>query len=353
MAQGADTSGEPLETGRVNRAESATILEAQRTFGEDAADNFNGSAILLVQAAPHIDDDDDFRLVSDGQDVHGLMSSGCGAGAGVVGFSRSNPIFAPGVELTIDDFERSNSAGVFGKGVTGVVGQGDNRGVNIASTPGLRAGFGAGVIGRGGDGKGGCPTAGVMGFAGQVTVEVSGGETGVFGLDETGVTGLGTIGAGVKGTGGGVSTGVLGIGGAGTDGSGNPTQGTGVVGIGNAPALFAPADETVGTGVLGAGRDGVRGIGLNGRGGIFQADERTAQVQLLPVKAHTIKERPQVNNLVQTFPELPERGQMGDLMSIVDDLGQCTLWFCVGQNPVSGGAKWAQVGLGEVFDGTS
>ena len=342
---GSEESGEEVQSGRTNRAENRTRIWAQRNEG----DQFDGDAIFVVESAGDIEDDD-FSQVPDSQHVHGIMSSGCGHGAGVVGFARRNPIDSPGEELSTADVQRTQEVGVFGKGVTGIVGQGDSRGASGIGTPNLSVGWGAGVIGRGG--KGLLGTAGVMGFAGDVDVELSGGETGVFGQGSTGVKGLGTSGPGVRGIGSDLEPGVIGVGGTGEDRNGNPIQGTGVVGIGSGDDVFPPYNASDGTGVLGVGRSGVHGVGFEGRGGIFASD-RTAQVQLVPVKVQQVKERPGFTPITSTFPELPKAGLRGDLMSVVDNLGQCTLWFCVSQDAGSGAAQWAQVRLGDLFNGTT
>ena len=109
---GADHSGEEMQTGRTNRAENRTRIWAQREEDSD----FDGEAILVVEAAVEVDDD--YELVNDGLVAHGVVSSGIGSGAGVVGFNRRNPIFAPGVELSPADLSSATNVGVFGKGTT-------------------------------------------------------------------------------------------------------------------------------------------------------------------------------------------------------------------------------------------
>jgi hypothetical protein len=307
---GSSESGEGMDSGRVNRAENTTRIWAQRKmnghfadFDDDGPDP--GHAIFTVESAGNIeeDDDDDFEQVSDAQHIHGIMSSGCGSGAGVVGFSRMHPIFAPGEELSDDDIEHTRSVGVFGKGIAGIVGQGDSRGEPLNSQKPVS--FGAGVVGRGG--KGLLGTAGVVGFSRGVEVEVDGpAETGVFGQGPTGVTGMGTSGL---------------------------------------------HDQPDGTGVLGMGRNGVQGVGAGGRGGIFES-EQAAQVQLVPSKVQEGRERPASGSITATFPDLPKAGQLGDLMSVLDSLGQCTLWLCVSHD-ADRTARWARVLLGDLFDGTT
>ena len=335
---GSDESGEEMQSGRTNRAENRTKIWAQRNEDEQ----FDGAAIFVVDSAMDIEDDD-FRQVSDGQEVHGIMSSGCGKGAGVVGFNRANPIDIPGEELSNADLGHTKSVGVFGKGVTGVVGQGDSRGYDISD------GFGVGVVGRGS--KGG---PGVVGFAGGVNVEFHATQTGVFGQGATGVTGRGIGGAGVRGTGGELQTGVVGVGGEGKDPVGNLTQGPGVVGVGRGDSLFPPHEPTMGTGVYGFGQDGVRGVGNEGRGGVFKSAQVTAQVRLVPVQVKQMRREPPLISMAVPIPALPKTGVGGDLMSVrVVDKGPCTLWFCVSEGVSGGPARWAQVLLGPLFDGTA
>src|SRR6266404_8440443 len=107
---GSDESGEEMQSGRTNRAENRTRIWAQRNEGE----NFEGPAILIVEAAGDIEDDD-FSQVPDSQTVHGIMGSGCGTGAGVIGFSRRHMIDDPHEELSPADFEHAQNVGVFGK----------------------------------------------------------------------------------------------------------------------------------------------------------------------------------------------------------------------------------------------
>ncbi len=110
----------------------------------------------------------------------------------------------------------------------------------------------------------------------------------------------------------------------------------------------------------------MRGIGLGGpglsahsdndRGGIFDSD-RAAQIQLVPQKGGRLPEGSAVTPtaispvaLESGVVRLPKAGQGGDLMTLRDDSGNCTLWFCV-QDAGGGPARWAQVLLGPPFDG--
>ena len=130
-------------------------------------------------------------------------------------------------------------------------------------------------------------------------------------------------------------------------------HGVGVIGIAGETPLPSFAD-TIETGVYGTGRDGVKGDGSEGRGGIFRS-ERSAQVRLIPAKRST--QDSEQTSFIPTViadpgvsgPKLPAEGRSGDLMGLVDDKGQCSLWFCVRDN--AGSARWAQVLLGPSFDG--
>ena len=114
---GSDHTGEDIEAGRTTRAENRTVIWAQTEKGSD----FDGDAILVVEAAPTVADDD-YKLVNESFPAHGILSSGMGTGTGVVGFNRKAPLLtppAPAVELTPTDLRNARSVGVFGKGFTG------------------------------------------------------------------------------------------------------------------------------------------------------------------------------------------------------------------------------------------
>jgi hypothetical protein len=353
---GSSESGEEVQSGRTNRAEDRTRFWAQRPEGE----SFEGPAILIVEVAGDIGDDD-FEKPADSQDIHGIMASGNGSGTGVIGYSRRHMNDDPQEELTALDIEHARSAGVFGKGIAGVVGQGDTTANASGGQSDIESG--AGIVGRGGAGRG--PAAGVVGFAGGTTLTPSVQGAGVFGVGPTGVMGWGEDGIGVEGFGGRLKPGVAGIGGAGRDRDGRDMRGPGVVGIGNNDNAAWTDEQARGTGVVGIGVDGVHGIGSRsflgqddqlssgpgGRGGVFQA-ERNAQVRLVPEEADEAGERPRLTPFSPAaYPSLPKAGLRGDLMSVVDRSGQATLWFCVTE--VEGVAQWARVGLGDLFDGTA
>jgi len=135
----------------------------------------------------------------------------------------------------------------------------------------------------------------------------------------------------------------------------------GIIGSGakNGTGVVGSSDN--GTGVLGqSSGDGVVGISLpggGGRGGVFESGH-LAQVRLVP-QALGVPPFGTVATPVEVIPvtrgpALPIGGRGGDLMAVMDNLGQCTLWFCVEESPpapVVTAAKWAQVLLGQAFDG--
>jgi hypothetical protein len=340
---GSSHSGQDMEAGRTNRAENRTIIWAQRESDGD----FDGDAIFIVEAAGDIEDDD-FKLVNDGIAVHGVRASGTGSGAGVLGLNRRHPVDQPGEELSPIDIAHTHSVGVFGKGATGVVGQGDLRGV---ADQHIVDGRGVGIIGRGDHGLVSAP--GVVGFAGGVTGETIDSGTGVFGQGGIGVSGQGMRGPGVKGTGSPEEAGVLGIGGK--EHTDQAKQGPGVVGIGHGNEVSVAFASAVETGVFGLGQDGVKGVGIGGRGGVFQSD-RAAQVHLVPAQGPQMPEQVSFIPTVAADPgragaPLPRTGRAGDLVSVVDDRGRCTLWFCVQSGEERAPARWSQVLLGPSFDG--
>ena len=260
------------------------------------------------------------------------------------------------------------SVGVFGQGAEAEFRTVDGT-VHGPITPG------AGVVGRGGEfvpldpNAEGAPAPGVIGFAGGtdglIQIGAVGvGDVGVYGVGGTGVRGAGIKGAGVEGLGsngdgfaasrGVVGPGVIGRGGSSFDLNNTPSHGAGVIGIAS-DAPLPPFSATREIGVYGAGQIGVRGAGAEGRGGIFQSDF-SAQIQLIPAKGRPIAEQTEFTPTViadpgRLGPELPRGGRGGDLMTIVDDKGQCTVWFCVRDRSDIGAARWAQVLLGPLFDG--
>jgi hypothetical protein len=126
--------------------------------------------------------------------------------------------------------------------------------------------------------------------------------------------------------------------------------------------------ETGNTGVYGAGTTGVSGQGItaSGRGGMFKSTH-SAQVQLVPqplpitfmspVTETSFTRIPAGNESNETL-QLPRDGQGGDLLTLMDNQRQCTLWFCVrgalrgADGNITSDAEWAQVLLGPSFKGS-
>lgn len=374
---GSDHSGEDMEAGRTNRAEDRTQIWAQRTDSDDG-DDFNGAAIFVVDVAPSVDDSSDF-LDDDWMPQHpldGIVASGWSGkvtlsgnigGVGVVGNGGGNQ--GTGV---LGRGGGGTNGGVGGIGVhgiggsqseptwdatdppgTGVVGQGGRQATND-----LRLPHGAGVIGfAGGKGKPLPPLT----DTGSVGVYAQGAEAEVSTINLNGVDT--TVGPTAPGPG------VLGRGGVPI-----PPRGpvaAGVIGLaGDAP--IPPLSETGDNGVYGAGPTGVFGHGAEGvrgkgdsmagvhglsdkdRGGVFEAG-RSAQVQLVPgVLGGSLPAPVPVTATAipaqREGPSLPKDGRGGDLMAVMDARRECTLWFCV-RSGDGGPAQWAQVLLGQPFEG--
>jgi hypothetical protein len=116
------------------------------------------------------------------------------------------------------------------------------------------------------------------------------------------------------------------------------------------------------TGIRGSGRNGpgVNGLSDKDRGGVFES-QRAAQARLVPKKVETkLPEGSPVtptgidaSALKKGIVSLPKDGAAGDLMTLIDDGEDCTLWFCVRGASASGPAHWAQVLLGPSFNGQS
>ena len=152
----------------------------------------------------------------------------------------------------------------------------------------------------------------------------------------------------------------------------------GVIGLAGGTVPIPNISETGNTGIYGAGPTGVFGhgpIGVRGqgdsgpgvegygsaadsRGGQFKAT-RAAQVWLVPHE--TRKPSPPTVSVAPTVLvtkgergeiALPKDGRGGDLLTLMDDKRQCTLWFCV-RGADGGPAQWTQVLLGPAFSGTA
>jgi hypothetical protein len=164
-----------------------------------------------------------------------------------------------------------------------------------------------------------------------------------------GVLGRGGVSASPRGT---VAAGVIGLAGGMPIPNISETGNTGVYGAGT-------------TGIFGHGPVGVRGqsdsgpgvhgIANSGRGGMSES-VRSAQVQLVPQEVRApfpnpVSVTPTATPTGREGVQLPKNGRAGDLLTLMDDQRQCTLWFCVKGESGAGPARWAQVLLGPSFDG--
>lgn len=393
---GATGSGQEMQTGRTNRAEGRTILWAQVPPGQS---NFNGPAILIVEVAKDAEDSDDYdegeSFVPSNQ-FDGIVATGW-SGGGPSNFGGN-----PGGTGVIGKGGRNQGTGVFGfGGGTPEPGNGGEGGIGVHGHGGSKQSFlsnpsvppGAGMIGQGGrqDDNGNTlrlpHAAGVIGIGGGTgqnkdllplhTLTETGG-VGVYAQgaeatvsmvppsDESGSipganvpSGPLAPGAGVLGRGGvpippegSVAAGVIGLAGGVPIPDISETGNTGVYGAGP-------------TGVFGHGPEGVRGqsdsgagvhgVADSGRGGMFES-VRSAQLQLVPQEIRAPFPTP-VTVTPKEIPagrdeglQLPKDGRGGDLLTLMDDQRQCTLWFCV-RGGDGGPAQWAQVLLGTLFEG--
>ena len=398
---GATGSGQAMETGRTNRAEGRTILWAQVPPDEP---NFNGSAILIVEVAKQAEDPDDYEgstfrpttqldgIVASGHsDQRTKELGGMPGGVGVIGRGGNNQ--GTGV-LGL------GSAGIFTgpAGTSSFVGEG---GIGVHGVGGEKSPLfsrpdavpGAGVVGQGGRQAAGANllrlphAAGVIGISGGLGSDVDllplhslaeTGGVGVYGQgsdallvavtppDPSGVPGpsvpSGPLepGAGVLGRGGvpfppegSVAAGVIGLAGGVAIPKLAETGNTGVYGAGTI-GVFGHGS----TGVLGQTEAavGVHGaaMGSTGRGALFES-LRSAQLQLSPQPLResfaapvSVTAKEIVTN--DEGVRLPRDGRAGDLLSLIDQAGQCALWFCV-RSAEADPAQWAQVLLGTAFQG--
>jgi hypothetical protein len=371
---GSDQSGDDIEAGVLNFAESTTKILG--SLSSEPGVGFDG--ISVFEAAPR------GGLQSPAGPLNGILGVGGNgwlhaepAGAGVVGIGAPNR--GPGMvglggganigSSFLGSQGNLGSVGLGGTGLVGVGGPGDISSEGRAAALSLP---GAGVVGQGGGslfktpaassgGPGVGNGAGVVGIAGgrgrppdftlsQADLAATA-NVGVFGFGGDGPKTLGTppheglmgpvsAGAGVRGVGG-----VAG-------GLGGP----GVVGIaGNVAATGIPADSTFGNmGVGGFSLDGVgvhgksgsaagvsggssNGVGVagdsgSGNGGYFSSAE-VAQIHLEPHKDPLANP----NGMVE--------GRTGDLLVLTIPLppdvkeAVATLWFC----RIKGNSGWVQL----------
>jgi hypothetical protein len=414
---GSSESNEDLVSGRVNRSNDQTTIWAENKFSsvdiigievDSFRVNFNGDAIFSVEVAKDTEEDGEFRppmaldaIVGNGWSAEHVGGSG---GTGVTGIGGNVG------GLGVRGLGGENGIGVLGDAggrTTGVVGLGGPR----EGTGVFGRGSGGDRLFR--HGRGGIGVHGVGGDAdltlGQTAVLPGAGIFGEGGkILDTNENRL-LLGAGVIGLGGHAGekdapssneTGSVGVFGQGADAKverifdgGVATQvgplepGAGVIGRGGVPIppempvaagviglaggeAKPPIDLTGRVGVFGSGPTGVRGSGRDGpgisglsdkdRGGVFES-QRAAQARLVPKRIETrLPEGSPVNPtgineaaLERGIVSLPKNGAAGDLMALIDDGEDCTLWFCVRGSSSAGRARWAQVLLGPSFDGQS
>jgi hypothetical protein len=383
---GSSGSGDDVEAGRTNWAESTTVFQGGKPDELDV--QFNGLAV--VEAGPRRDDQRP-------EVVNGIIGRGwngpnlaIGPGAGVIGVGAPNR--GPGT-VGIGGGRRISSPllgspgnlGESGLGGTGGVGIGGDGSPtqdtadadDVATTAPSRPG--AGLVGLGGVSFFSAPVAagdpgtgngpGVVGIAGgldradrwdldqaQLGEASNVGVVGIggdgpkpvgFGSDQVGPTDAGT---GVRGVGGvvsgaGITTrggpGVVGVAGSVAVPGDRDLVDIGVVGVAGSGIGVRGRSET-GPGVLGRSDEGPGVTGSSGtdRGGVF-ASARAAQVHLRPLFETT---------------QLPCDGQPGDLLAISplrdgepdgSAQGVASLWFCTRARDRERAATWARV----AFDG--
>ncbi|MBF6651163.1 hypothetical protein [Methylobacter sp. BlB1] len=414
---GSSESNDDLVSGRVNRSNDQTTIWAENKFSSvdiigievnSFRINFSGDAIFSVEVAKDTEEDGEFRppmaldaIVGNGWSAEHVGGSG---GTGVTGIGGNVG------GLGVRGLGGENGIGVLGDaggrtiGVVGLGGPREGTGVFGRGSGGdrlsRRGRGGIGVHGVGGDADltpgqtAVLPGAGIFGEGGKIldtnenrlllgagVIGLGGhaGEKDVPSTNETGSVGLFGQGADAKIEkifDGGVATlvgplepgaGIIGRGGVPT-----PREmpvAAGVIGLAGGETK-PPIDQTGGVGVFGLGHVGVRGSSENGpgvsgrsdndRGGIFES-QRAAQARLVPKKVETrLPEGAPVNPtgineaaLEKGIVSLPKDGAAGDLMALIDDGEDCTLWFCVRGSGSKGPARWAQVLLGSPFDGQS
>lgn len=408
---GATGSDQELVVGRTNWADGRTILWAK--VPPDTA-NFWGDAILIVEVAKNVDNPDDYEVPDSfvpSNRCHGIVAVGSSGhvpfggtpgASGVIGRGgRNEGTGVVGLGGGITD------PGSNGAGGIGVHGLGGSQ-VDLFPDPSIPPG--AGVIGQGGrqtdnDNRARLPhAAGLIGIGGGtgrskdllpahpltatggIGVYAQGAEATVTMVVPLDADGNSTSGPNVPSGPLAPGAGVLGRGGVPIPRDENPVA-AGVIGLAGDTAI-PPISETGNTGVYGGGPVGVFGHGFvsgvrgkseeglgvsgetdsgagiygsatdtRGRGGQFQS-ERSAQVWLVPQNQPTQFSTPvtATPTVIPTDeregegPKLPKDGRGGDLMTIADRQGQCTLWFCVGKGR-AGTALWAQVLLGPSFNG--
>jgi hypothetical protein len=384
---GSSGSGEDMESGRTNMAESSTLIGSGRPSELDVP--FNG--IVTFGAGPRRDEQRPDTAVSGvmGRGWNGLAPGP--AGSGVIGIGAPNR--GPGMvglggghRITSSFLGSPGNLGESGQGGTGMVGIGGPGDPEPDSTAASDVFAEAGSMpGAGGVGQGGrsfFPTpvagsgdpgtgngAGLIGIAGgrmrAPNADLS--QTDLSSTSNVGVVGFG--GDGPKEINGSfvgpvsAGAGMRGVGGTARDrATGQEVGGPGVVGVAGTAEVPADADITE-IGVFGIGRSGPgvlgrapgfpgvmgtsegaagvfgsadRGVGVAGYsegavGGHF-ASARVAQVHLEPLRDPI------------TTPNGVIKGEAGDLLAIRSPREEqlCSLWFCR-TSGTSATAIWVQL----------
>jgi len=305
---GATEAGDDFSVGRTNKSEKRSLLVAingdpdayQTDFVLDVSiegnkvQTKNPDGVDAIHATGTVSFPSAIGTIPEG---NGVVGQGLNGLVGYVHASSRNKIVERDVHAGVLGVGGSGSPGLFGRGVNGVVGY-EN------------------------------------GTARDLTWE---------GSDSSGVIGNGgSAGVGVRGTGG--NGGV----------EGKSTNSTGVAGISTLSPGVA-GSSTSGIGVSGSSDSGpgVAGMSSGDNGGVFQS-RRAAQIFLIPNDIGPLNSpfpiTPQAIMVQDRGPKLPKNGRGGQLMAVKDTLGACTLWFCVKDGPP---ARWAQVLVGQEFDGTA
>lgn len=306
---GATEAGDDFSVGRTNKSEERSLLIA---INGDP-DGYQTDFVLDVS----IEGDRVLRKIADGVDAihargtlslptggaigtlpegNGIVTIGLNGVAGYVHAAPRDKNIERDVHAGVLGVGGSASPGVFGRGVNGVIGYENGTARDLTW-----------------EGK---DTAGVLGNGGPAGTGVRGmGENGgVMGESKnaTGVAGVSTLSPGV---------------------SGSSSSGAGVLG-------------TADTG------PGVMGTSSKDNGGIFSS-KSAAQLFLIPNPIEPMNSpfsiTPQAINVQDRGPKFPKNAKGGQLMAVKDKQGACTLWFCVKDGPP---ARWAQVLVGQEFDGT-
>jgi hypothetical protein len=307
---GATEAGDDFSVGRTNKSEERSLLVA---INGDP-DGYQTDFVLDVS----IENDRVLRKIADGVDaIHARGTVSFSTGGAIGTLPEGNGIVAQGLNglagyvhaaARDKNMERDVHAGVFG--------------VGGSASPGV---FGRGVNG-------------VVGYENGAARDPT-----WEGSDISGVIGNGgRAGIGVRGTGG--NGGVKGE-------SGNST---GVEGISKlSPGVSGTSDSGIGVSGVSDTGPGISGTSSKDVGGVFQS-KSMPQLFLIPNDIGALNSAsgitPQAINVRDRGPKLPAHGRGGQLMAVKDSQGACSLWFCVKDGPP---ARWAQVLVGNEFDGTA